>query len=691
MKNTIFSKNGISKNRSSLKMKLKILIVDDKIANLIALEKVLVEQDVDFIRAMSGEEALMMVTENEFALALIDVQMPLMDGFETVEIMRQDIKTQHLSVIFVSAIYSENYYKIKGIEVGAVDFITKPIVPKILQGKVRVFLELYEQRKQLEEQNQALLSAISERQQAENKLKQHQEHLEKLVEERTAELVLTNKHLIQAKEEAESANRLKSEFLANMSHEVRTPLNAVIGFSSILAAQTTDNKQKGNINFIQEAGESLLTLINDILDLSMIEAGLLEIQYEQVKPQVIFTELQQIFNIEIAEKNLEFMMEIDKSLPPTLTLDKIRLRQVLLNLIGNAIKFTDSGYIKLCANKIDTEDDHSEMGLIIAVEDSGIGIPADQQTLIFESFKQLDGQSTRKHGGTGLGLTITKRLVEMMNGHISVESRPSKGSRFEIVLHKVKVAATLLDVTQDDTFELNNIVFEKVRVLVVDDIEFNRDLIKEYLSQINLEVICAKSGQEALLFAKEYDPALILMDILMPEMNGYEATKHLKGNPNTADIPVIALTASASVEKKAKTHDFDGYLSKPVNVSELLSELSRYLKYTKKAIADASYVMNVDNTLNPEEIANFPELQNKFKQKVMPIWKKTGVGIQPEIIAKLAEKMIELGNEYNVPAFIHYGKPLLESTQTFDIAHILKAIKRFPVLVEPLMVVTTRS
>ncbi|EDN71454.1 sensory box histidine kinase/response regulator [Beggiatoa sp. PS] len=258
--------------------------------------------------------------------------------------------------------------------------------------------------------------------------------------------------LIQAKEQADSANRAKSEFLANMSHEIRTPMNAVIGFSDILASKVTDKKQKTYLDSIQTAGKSLLTLINDILDLSKIEAGRLDIQYEPVNLQLIFTELQQIFSLKMAEKNLEFILETDETLPPVLFLDETRLRQMLLNLMGNAIKFTDSGYIKLCANKGSTENDHSQVDLILAVEDSGIGIPAEQQALIFESFRQQDGQSTRQYGGTGLGLAITKRLVEMMNGHITVESHPGKGSRFEIALHEVKVAVALPAVVQDNTF-----------------------------------------------------------------------------------------------------------------------------------------------------------------------------------------------------------------------------------------------
>ncbi|MDM8563255.1 ATP-binding protein, partial [Candidatus Marithioploca araucensis] len=437
--------------------------------------------------------------------------------------------------------------------------------------------------------------------------------------------------LIQAKEEADSANRAKSEFLANMSHEIRTPMNAVIGFSEILASKVTDKQHKSYLNSIQTAGKSLLTLINDILDLSKIEAGRLDIQYEPVNPQIIFTELQQIFTLKMAEKNLELIMEIDKSLPLALILDETRLRQILLNLIGNAVKFTDSGYIKLCANQ---ETNTNHIDLIIAVEDSGIGIPADQQALIFESFRQQDGQSTRQYGGTGLGLAITKRLVEMMNGEISVKSNTGKGSRFEITLREVEVAHTIQDVKQDNAFDLNNITFEKAQVLVVDDIESNRHLIEEYLSPVNLEVISAENGENALLFAEEYHPALILMDIKMPEMDGYEATRRLKDNPNTADIPIIALTASAALDEKAKTeaHGFDGFLSKPVNISDLLSELSRYLKYTQNSVAPQAATTKVDDTLNLENIANLSELRNKIEQEVMPLWKRAKIMMKMDVV-----------------------------------------------------------
>jgi PAS domain S-box-containing protein len=474
-----------------------------------------------------------------------------------------------------------------------------------------------------------------------------------------------------AKKQAEIANRAKSEFLANMSHEIRTPLNAVIGFSDILATQITDKRHKSYLNSIQTAGKSLLTLINDILDLSKIEAGRLEIQYEPVNLRMIFSELQQIFSLKIAEKNLEFIMEIDEILPLSLFLDETRLRQVLLNLIGNAIKFTHYGYVKLCAYQ---KTYANCLDLTLVVEDSGIGIPYDQQVSIFESFKQQDGQSTRQYEGTGLGLAITKRLVEMMNGQITVTSVPEQGSRFEVILRKIEIATR--EVKLEESFDLNHFTFEKAQILVVDDIESNRHLIGEYLSPVNLEVINAECGEQALRFAEEYHPALILMDIRMPKMNGYEATRHLKNNPNTAEIPIIALTASVAMDEKDKiqAHGFDGFLAKPINLAELFKELSRYLKYTKNISTD-NYP-EIDNTFNYENIIELATLQNQIKQEIMPLWEEANIAIDMENISQLVDKLIELGNEHHVPIFINYGELLQEYTQTFDITNILDILKK---------------
>jgi signal transduction histidine kinase len=515
-------------------LKGTILMVDDTLANLQVLTKILKEHAYKIRPADSGKLALKSVQFNLPDLILLDIKMPEMDGYEVCEKLKADDKTRDIPVIFISAL-NEVFDKMKAFSIGGVDYISKPFQAEEVLARIETHLALRNLQKKVEAQNVQLKQEIHERKQAEEKFKQ-------------------------AKEEADSANRAKNEFLANMSHEIRTPMTAIITFSDILAAKITDKQHKTYLNSIQTAGKNLLTLINDILDLSKIEAGQLDIQYEPVYPQIIFAELQQIFNLKIAEKNLELIMEIDESLPNALFLDKTRLRQVLLNLIGNAVKFTNSGYIKLCANNIYIEDDRSKVDLIIAVEDSGIGIPAEQQALIFESFRQQDGRSTRQYNGTGLGLAITKRLVEMMNGHIEVESNPGKGSRFEIALYEVKVAATQLAVMQDNT-----------------------------------------SG-------------------------------------SVADTPQITTA-------------------------------------------------EVDNTLNPEDIANLPELQNKLKQEVMPLWEEANIMMEMDIVAELAEKMIELGYKYNIPVFIRYGESLLESTQVFNIGYIQKVLKEFPDMVKPLIMV----
>lgn len=313
---------------------------------------------------------------------------------------------------------------------------------------------------------------ITERKRAEDELRLYREHLEELVSIRTAELIRANQTLQreivertlmeealrQAKElaeeaqrEAEAANRVKSEFLSNMSHEVRTPLNAVLGFTGILETLITDQEQKRYLSLIKAGGQNLLSLMNDILDLSTIESGKLQLAYESVNLKLLIYDLIQLFQVKVAEKGLMLQVDIPADLPECIMIDGVRLRQVLLNVLGNAVKFTHHGAIRFSVSmrqKAETADSDATAAntnfktFVFAVEDTGIGIPADQQQLIFDAFRQQDGKITRKYGGTGLGLAITKRLVDLMRGTITLSSVVGKGSCFTITLPRVSSVST---------------------------------------------------------------------------------------------------------------------------------------------------------------------------------------------------------------------------------------------------------
>ncbi len=450
-------------------------------------------------------------------------------------------------------------------------------------------------------------------------------------------------------------------------------MNALIGFSELLSSQVTDIKHKSYLSSIQTAGKTLLTLINDILDLSKIEAGQLEIQSAPTNLIFIFKELEQIFALKIAEKNLNFIIELDNTLPSTLILDETRVRQVLLNLVSNAIKFTEQGHIKLSAQKRDK--DNSTIDLILIVEDTGIGIPKNQQKKIFEAFQQQEGQSTRKYGGTGLGLAITKRLVEMMNGQISVHSQ--QGSVFEIILQDVGIA----EQTEEYFEDFHQFSFEPARILLVDDVELNRQFIKEWLLQLNLEVIEAENGQIALLFAEQYKPNLILMDIKMPIMNGYEATSALKNNQSTQDIPIIALSAIPNLtEQSLKAQGFEGYLSKPLTMQAFFSGLSRYLKYTIKEAKPVIAPVTLDSLtyLTPSEMNQLRDKLDNFRL----IWNDIHDVLDIAEIEKFSINIKELGKEYNISQLTHYGDNLEKFTQIFDVIHIEKTLNQFPELVK---------
>ena len=315
-----------------------------------------------------------------------------------------------------------------------------------------------------------------------------------------------------AKDIAEKADRAKSEFLANMSHEIRTPLNAVIGFSELLYSLEKDVKHRNYLESINTAGKSLLNIINDILDLSKIESGMMKLQLMPVEIRKLFEEIEKIFRIDISKKGLLYTMDIDEEIPQTLLIDETRLRQILLNLVGNAVKFTDKGYIRVSMQKYFSHNTYMDkVDIAISVEDTGIGIAEGDLERIFESFKQQHGQNDRKYGGTGLGLSISRRLVEMMNGELIVESILGEGSKFTVIIRDVDVYArnTLSELKSESS--IKKVFLQKKKVLAVDDGDSNRLLLKE-------ERINNSNGIEAVRLSLEVEPDLIIMDMMMPEM-----------------------------------------------------------------------------------------------------------------------------------------------------------------------------
>ncbi|WP_048749149.1 ATP-binding protein, partial [Paenibacillus sp. P22] len=380
---------------------INILLVDDHPENLVAIEAVLVGEPYRLVRAYSGMEALRCLLEEEFAVIVMAVQMPGMDGIETASLIRTREKTKFVPIIFMTATSNKMEHIFAGYSVGAMDYMTKPFVPQIFKSKIEGYVSMYEANKTLQIQSETLKN-------------------------QTRQLEKANLALSQAKETAELASRVKSEFLAMMSHEMRTPLNGIIGMSDLLLASDLPEEFTEMAGIIHTSGHALLSVINHILEFSRIESGKMELEEEAFSLQHCLMETMDLFTAKTRERDLEIKVFMDPSLPSYLKGDVNRLRQVLNNLVGNAVKFTHEGGVCIRVDKL--EETADSLLLEFRIMDTGIGIPPDKVDELFQPFSQLDASTTRMFDGTGLGLSISKSLVELMGGTIRVEPSHEPGT-----------------------------------------------------------------------------------------------------------------------------------------------------------------------------------------------------------------------------------------------------------------------
>jgi PAS domain S-box-containing protein len=636
---------------------VNVLIVDDREENIIALEALLVRDDIRIFSTTSPNDALKIAWENQIAIALVDVQMPEMDGFELVEMLKSNPRTKDILFIFVTAISKETKYVVKGLGTGAVDYLYKPLDPFITSAKVDSFIQLARYQAEIKQKNEELqnfalvvknsadiictidaqtlaiqtinpaiekilgfkakdlvgksiIDRIAESGRTAFKKKLGEiirENLEFTVFEfqfntflgtelwmecrasyrnRTIFLNISDishsksyqEQLIKSKEAAEYGKKIKETFLANMSHELRTPISGVIGLIDLLKKTPIDDQQSNMLDMLETSSQSLLGVINDVLDISKIEAGKFSIIRSPHNLRDLINAVYNLLKFKADKKDIELFLDIANDVPLYIMVDSLRLNQILMNLLSNAINFTDRGYVRL---KIEAQKKHeNKVKLKFSVEDTGIGIAESKLATIFESFEQATDDTANRYGGTGLGLTIVKKLIELKGGELSVSSKVGKGSVFSFTNWYTLAEKPKTKVDAQPNKVLSS--FKGVNVLVAEDNMVNQFMLSKILKDWQVTFDMVDNGRKALekLEHEAYD--IILMDTHMPEMNGYEAAKNIRMNFSEPQrsIPIISLSAASldHEQSEAISAGMNDVLSKPFQPYQLHEKIERLIK-----------------------------------------------------------------------------------------------------------------